>query len=106
MNKTAHLVQFFLPVRGNDGKAFPREEFARVRAELADRFGGVTAYVRSPAVGAWEDDDGDVCRDDVLLFEVVADTLDRDWWRDYRDDLCGRFAQEEVLVRASKVELI
>ena len=103
---TAHLVQFFLPVRDNDGKAFPREEFARVRAELADRFGGVTAYVRSPAVGAWEDDDGDVCRDDVLLFEVVAETLDRDWWRAYRDDLCGRFAQEEVLVRASEVELI
>ncbi len=103
---TAHLVQFFLPVRGNDGKAFPREAFARVRAELADRFGGVTAYVRSPAVGAWEDDDGDVQRDDVLLFEVVAETLDRDWWRAYRDDLCGRFAQEEVLVRASAVELL
>lgn len=103
---TAHLVQFFLPLRDNAGAAFPKSEFTRVRAELTDRFGGVTAYLRSPALGAWEDEDGDVQRDEVVLFEVVADTLDRDWWRAYRETLCRRFRQEEVLVRASPVALL
>ena len=103
---TAHLVQFFLPVYDNGGKAFPRADFSRVRAELTERFGGVTAYVRSPAVGAWEDEDGDVRRDDVLLFEVVVEAFDRGWWRDYQSRLCRRFGQEEVLVRASAVELL
>ena len=54
----AHLVQFFLPVLDNDRQQFPREAFAQVRTELTERFGGVTAYLRTPAVGAWEDDDG------------------------------------------------
>ena len=102
----AHLVQFFLPLRDNAGQAFPKAEFARVRAELTERFGGVTAYLRSPALGAWEDDDGDVQRDEVVLFEVVADALDRDWWRAYRQELGRRFRQEEVLARASPVELL
>jgi len=101
---TAQLVQFFLPVRDNDGQPFARQAFAQVRAELTERFGGVTAYVRSPAVGAWEDGDGDVQRDDVLLFEVVADTLERDWWRAYQANLCRRFRQEAVLVRAFAIE--
>lgn len=103
---SAQLVQFFLPVRDEAGAPFAREAFEQVRAELTERFGGVTAYVRSPAVGAWEDADGDVQRDDVLLFEVVAETLDRGWWRDYRATLCRRFGQEEVLVRAFAVALL
>jgi hypothetical protein len=60
--------------------------------------------VRSPAVGAWQDDSGAVQRDDVLLFEVVADGIDRAWWAGYRDGLQRRFRQDEVLVRATAVE--
>ena len=102
----AQLVQFYLPVYDNAGKPFPKSAFGQVRAELTERFGGVTAYLRSPAVGAWEDDDGDVQRDDVLLFEVVDEAFDRAWWRGYRVGLCQRFDQEEVLVRAFAVELL
>lgn len=99
-----HLVQIFLPLYDNDRKAFGRPAFDRVRQELADRFGGVTAFVRAPAVGLWEDEDGDTFRDDVVLYEVMTDTLDRAWWRTYREDLCARFRQEEIMIRATETE--
>jgi hypothetical protein len=99
-----HLIQLLLPVCDNSGQPLPKALFDTVRTELTDRFGGVTAFVRSPAVGAWEDDRGAVQRDEVLLFEVMADALDRAWWAAYRDTLQARFRQDEVLVRASAVE--
>lgn len=101
-----HLVRFYLPLYDNAGAPFARTLFDAVRAELTETFGGVTAHVRSPAVGAWEDDGGDVCRDDVVLFEVVADELDRAWWRSYRARLEARFAQDEVMVLSSPVDAL
>lgn len=99
-----HLIQLFLPLYDNAGQVFPRTLFDAVRAELADAFGGVTAYTRAPATGLWEDDAGRVQRDDVLLFEVMAEAIDRDWWTAYRNGLEQRFRQDEVLVRATAVE--
>ena len=99
-----HLVQLFLPLRDNDGAAFPRTLFDAVRAELTEVFGGVTAFVRSPGLGAWEDDDGAVQRDEVVLLEVMAMHLDHGWWAHYRWQLEQRFDQDEVLVRAMQVE--
>lgn len=99
-----HLIQLFLPLYDNDGQAFARPLFDSVRAELTERFGGVTAFVRSPAVGAWEDDSGEVQRDDVVLFEVMADHVDHGWWAAYRAGLEVRFQQDEVMVRAVRAE--
>ncbi|QCO67365.1 hypothetical protein E5843_05430 [Luteimonas yindakuii] len=99
-----HLVQLFLPLYDNADQAFPKALFDGVRAELTERFGGVTAFVRAPAVGAWEDDSGTVQRDDVVLMEVMADHIDHGWWAAYREDLQQRFRQDEVLVRAIRVE--
>ena len=101
-----HLVQLFLPLRDNGGAAFDRALFDEVRATLAERFGGSTAFVRSPASGLWEDDDGELERDDVVLLEVMADTLDRAWWHDYRRTLEQRFRQEAILVRALPAETL
>src|SRR5690606_4492255 len=63
-----------------------------------------TAFVRSPAVGAWEDDDGRVQRDDVVLLEVMAEHVHHAWWANYRKALERRFRQDEVLIRATAVE--
>jgi hypothetical protein len=100
------LVEFLLPVSDNQGAHFPKEEFDRVRRELTERFGGVTAFMRSPAVGLWEDESGATRRDDLVTFEVMAETLDRDWWRDYREQLRQRFRQQEIVMRASEFELL
>jgi hypothetical protein len=98
------LIEILLPVADNAGTPFPREAFDRVRRELAERFGGVTAFVRAPASGLWRDDDGVVRRDEIVIFEVMTEALDEAWWRDYRRTLATRFAQEELVVRAIRAE--
>lgn len=99
-----YLVELFLPLRDNRGQPFPAALYETVRAELAGQHGGVTAFTRVPARGLWEDDDGSVQRDDVVLFEVLVDPLDRGWWKGYRTTLEDRFRQDEVLLRATAVE--
>ncbi len=99
-----HLVQLFLPLRDNAGAAFPPALFGAIRAELTAAFGGVTAYQRAPATGLWEDDDTTVQRDELVLFEVMVEALDRAWWRRYAGELAGRFRQDEILVRALPCE--
>jgi hypothetical protein len=98
------LVEFLLPVFDNDGTHFPKEEFERVRRELTERFGGVTAFMQSPAMGLWEDETGQVRRDELASFEVMTGTLDRDWWQAYREQLAQRFRQQEIVMRASPFE--
>ena len=100
------LIQLILPVYDNDGCPFARDEPARVRRELTERFGGVTAFTRSPAVGIWEDADGRTHRDDVVIVEVMAETLDRAWWKAYGEDLAKRFRQEELVARAMEFEAL
>lgn len=99
-----HLIQLLLPLYDNDDAPFAKSMFDGVRAELTETFGGVTAYVRSPAVGAWEDDSGAVQRDDVILLEVMADTVDHPWWTAYRKTLEQRFGQDEILIRATDAQ--
>jgi hypothetical protein len=99
-----HVVEIFLPLRRNDGSQQPRERFGKVRRTLIDRFGGLTAFTRAPAEGLWESDDGDVDRDSIVIFEVMADALDRDLWQDYRAELERLFEQDEIVIRANSVE--
>ena len=99
-----HVIEILLPLCDNDGKPFPHAALDRVRHELTERFGGVTAHLRAPAAGAWKDDDGDVASDDVVIVEVMADELDRGWWADYRRELETRFRQDEILIRATPCE--
>jgi hypothetical protein len=97
-----HLIQLLLPLHDNEGQDFPSEYFDKVRKDLTDRFGGVTAFVRSPAVGLWKEANG-VSRDEVVMFEVMSAELDTAWWFGYRTELQKRFRQDEVLVWASAV---
>jgi len=101
-----HLVQILLPVYDNDGHAFDAHEYVQLRSELADRFGGVTAHTRAPARGVWKDDAGETTRDDIVMFEVMTESLDREWWTGFRKDLETRFRQENVIVRALTGTLI
>jgi hypothetical protein len=99
-----HLVQLFLPLADDAGQRFPKAAFDAVRDTLAERHGGVTAFLRSPAVGLWEDDAGHVERDDVVLFEVMVDDLDRAAWSAFARELAVAFRQDEVMLRALPME--
>ncbi|HWT00650.1 MAG TPA: hypothetical protein VN256_10410 [Pyrinomonadaceae bacterium] len=98
-----HLIQLLLPLYDNEKRPFAREHLDRVRAELTEGFGGVTAFRRSPAEGVWKDG-GEISRDEIIIFEVMAEQLDRTWWADYRADLEKRFRQEELIIRATETE--
>ena len=95
-----YLVQILLPVYDNDGHPFDASEYVRLRAELADRFGGVTAYTRAPARGVWKDEAGETTRDDIVIFEVMTPDLDETWWTGFRKELETHFRQDSVIVRA------
>jgi hypothetical protein len=95
-----YLVQILLPLYDNEGHAFEAGDYVELRSELADRFGGVTAYTRAPARGVWKDDSGETTRDDIVIFEVMTEDLDLAWWTGFRKDLERRFRQESVIVRA------
>jgi hypothetical protein len=98
------LVQLLLPTRDNEQRPIDGALFGKVRTALADRFGGVTAYHRSPASGLWKRPDGAVDGDEVVMVEVEAQTLDREWFAGFRRQLERDFKQESILVRAIAVE--
>ena len=98
-----HLVQILLPLYDGAGERFPREPYDQVAQELTERFGGVTAYSRAPAAGLWKEDSGRTTRDDIVVYEVMVDSLDAAWWARYRSALEERFRQDELVVRAQEI---
>ena len=99
-----YLVQLLLPVRDNAGEPYPRSHYDELAGRLTDRFGGVTAYTRAPATGLWETASGETVRDQVVVYEVMADDLDREYWGRLRRELEASFAQEELVIRAQDTE--
>ncbi|ABF45631.1 hypothetical protein Dgeo_1335 [Deinococcus geothermalis DSM 11300] len=91
-----HLVQLLLPLYDHTGRSFDPAHYARIRQTLTEGFGGLTAYTRAPAAGLWKDEE-QIVRDDVVVYEVMVQELDRDWWAVYR---------EELMVRAQAVEVL
>ena len=98
-----YVIEIFLPLADNGGRRFPAEQWAQVREALVGRFGGLTAFTLSPAEGLWEAQ-GERSRDEIVIFEVMADPLDRAWWAGYRADLEKRFRQERLIIRATETE--
>jgi hypothetical protein len=101
-----YLVEILLPLFDKQGTRFPKSTFDQVRNDCTERFGGVTAFLRAPAVGLWKDSEGEIRRDDIAVFEVMADTLDREWWRDYRARLETAFNQDSIVTRALQIEAL
>lgn len=101
-----YLIQILLPTRDNSENPFPKETFDAVKIELTENFGGVTAYVRSPAVGLWKENAQKTVQDDIVIYEVVAEEINHGWWKNYKDQLLKRFKQDELLIRANEIKLL
>jgi len=99
------LIQLLLPTSGAASTGGPTP-LTETRHELAARFNGVTAYLRSPAKGWWTAPDGHTEQDDVVMVEVMTNTFDRAWWHGYAGMLAQRFGQESIHVRALAVDLL
>jgi hypothetical protein len=94
-----HLVEILLPVADKEGQRFDARKYEEVRQDLTRRFGGITTFTRAPAHGTSEAS-GEIVHDDIVVFEVMTDTLDRPWWEAYRRRLEQSFSQDEIVIRA------
>ena len=100
-----HLVQLLLPLYNNSGIQFEQKLYTDVRNELVDRFGGITAYTRAPVHGLWQESE-QLVRDDLIIYEIMVEKLEEDWWRGYREILENRFQQLSLVVRAHQILLL
>jgi hypothetical protein len=92
------LVEILLPVTSKT-----HAELEQLMAQLTDRFGGATAFVRSPGEGLWQDNSA-IVKDEIVVVEVMCETIDHAWWRSLREDLEKRLGEKEIVVRAHAVE--
>ena len=100
-----HLFQILLPRADNAGQPFAREDFDRVKEELAADFEGVTAYLQAPAEGLWREG-GQTDNDDIVIFEVMAREIDLQDWQRRRTELERRFRQDKVIIRYMPMALV
>jgi hypothetical protein len=96
----SYLVQILLPIT-RDKRA--RTNLEAVKAELTEKFGGVTMHLDAPAEGLWQDD-GAIEEDRIVTAEVMTEVVDRVWWARYRAELETRFRQDEIVIRVSQIE--
>jgi len=92
------LIEVFVPKSADSG-----ERLSSFQNMLLQQFGGVTAYSRAPAKGV-EVEDGKQVDDEIVILEVMTDSLDRAWWSSLRGQLERDFGQREILIRASEVQ--
>jgi hypothetical protein len=97
-----HVVQILLPLSDNRGQPFSASLLGEVREELISRFGGLTAYTRAPAEGVWAHGGGRQ-RDNIAVVEVMVQSLDAGWWRDFRQRLERLLDQEALVIRAFEI---
>jgi hypothetical protein len=100
-----HLVEIFLPLNYGSAERVPAGVFELIEQELATNFGGVTAYPRAPAHGLWQTQ-AKTTEDDLVVFEVMAGKVDKDWWIDFRKRMEALFRQREVLIRYASVKRV
>jgi hypothetical protein len=99
-----YLIEIFLPVTDNEGTPYTRAVFDQVRQDLIDRWGGVTAFLRAPAEGTWKEENSKENRDEIIIYEVMTESLDRPWWKEYKEALKQRFRQKDMVIRAAPIE--
>ena len=100
---TDHLIEIFLPLAFASKEPIPDTIFTVLKEELVDHFGGVTSCSRVLAEGLWANGDK-IEADRVMVWEVMTDDLDRDWWKSFRTRVEKLLRQEELLIRATKVD--
>ncbi|MDB5014326.1 MAG: hypothetical protein JWQ25_2528, partial [Daejeonella sp.] len=81
------MIQVFLPLLNSNKEPLPHKIYIKIREELTDKFGGITAYSRLPAVGLWKENPDKTVKDDIVIYEVMAADLDSDWWKKYKQSL-------------------
>ncbi len=102
-----YLTEILLPLADNKHKAFKSEYFVAVEKQLTEKFGGLTAFTRTPAEGLWKNNKSSkTYRDDIIIFEVLSPEFDKTWWLHYKEELKTTFQQKEIIIRVMKVRMV
>jgi len=96
-------TQVLLPLGDNAGRAFAAEKITRIQERLVRKFGGYTAFRRSPAQGVWMHQ-GERYSDDIVVVEIFSATLDREWWGEFRRTVEHDLGQEHLVVYSQEIE--
>jgi len=100
------LVQILLPLYDRRGRKIPRTVLRGAASCLAEEYGGVTAYTRSPALGMWRAAPDKLDRDEVVVYEVMVSSANKSSWAATRRRLEKAFRQDRIVVRAMRFTLI
>lgn len=98
------LVQIFLPLYDNNKQLFQESAYNGVRNRLKEQFGGVSFYRNTPVEGLWKDESGKTNYDELIIAEIMIHDLNKEWWKQFKQDLEQVFKQEEILIRSFVVE--
>lgn len=102
-----YLIEILLPLADNEHQSFKPEYFEEVQHHLTQKFGGLTAFTRTPAEGLWKQDKGrKTQRDDIIIFEVLTPTFKKGWWQDYKEELKITFRQKDIIIKVMKIDLV
>lgn len=101
-----HLMQIFVPTADHEGTKFPSHYYVELKQDLADRFGGITIYGRSPVIGIWKPDENSSESDDLIIFEVLTKEPDLTYFSSLKHRLEHAFKQDEILMRYFSVTLV
>jgi hypothetical protein len=96
-----HLIQILLPLCKKGGARVSRALLRSTAKQLAKEFGDVTAYTRAPAQGLWRRSGAKLDRDDIVVYEVMAPTVDPMFWKARRRVLEKDFMQDEIILLQS-----
>src|ERR1700737_3306709 len=100
-----HLVEILLPLNDNSGRPFGAEKYAAIRQHLTERFGGLTAFTRSPAQGTTTGG-GKTGHNDIVVFEVMTETRKVSGWGNSRRQLEREFRQDAVVAPSTAETLL
>lgn len=100
------MIQLYLPLYDPEGRAFPPSDYDGIKKELTEKFGGLTMYTRSPAIGLWKENAEKIVKDDILIYEVIAPELEQDFWPAYKEKLKKKFKQDEILIRCASIIIV
>lgn len=99
------LIQLLVPLNDNNGKQYPVKMHEDIKDKLIKKHGGVTAFTQSPAEGVW-DSGQDRQIDQNILYEVMTDNFEKDWWTNFITELETRLHQEKIILRWFEISVL
>lgn len=99
-------VELFIPLINQQNNTSIHKKYNQLRIQLLSKFGGLTIYKRTPVEGLWNDENEKTVQDDIMIYEIMIQQVDLNYWKDLKRSLEKSLNQEEIIIRISDAVLI